>query len=218
MGAPMNHEQVTRICREATACRSCFDDKWVEPAATDIAQPRWVGPEYSSAALRVVCVLLNPAEGAGKGDSAASLGRMLISDFASGSAPLTSLFEHQGRTMPTWKDGRFLDFYTTGLGLRFNEMAFANVAWCASKGNKYPDPMLLRCFQAHTLPLLVELQPDVVLLSGSKTHPFMFAIGGAIPDSTCVDMLHCAHRKGRVATQQEHARIRTILEGIRSAR
>src|SRR5262249_38324031 len=70
------------------------------------------------------------------------------------------------------RQGRFMKFYLDGLNLELDEVAFANVAWCSTAGNRYPPDMLKLCFAKHTRQLLKGLDPEVVLLSGSQVHSF----------------------------------------------
>jgi len=48
------------------------------------------------------------------------------------------------------------------MGLTLSRIAMANVAWCATDGNRYPPGMLRRCFSRHTAELLQALRPDVM--------------------------------------------------------
>ncbi|MEI7815514.1 MAG: hypothetical protein WCJ13_12105 [Coriobacteriia bacterium] len=199
------------LCSRAVGCRRCFDARSVAPSLIDIAQPRWVGPRYESAKRRVVVVMLNPGSGESRRDGADERSRQLIRAFADGSGSLDAVFEHQAADMPNWSRGRLLRFYIDGLGLPLDEIAFANVAWCATRGNRYPGPMLTRCFERHTRELLTILDPDVVLLSGSATHRFAERTRGLLPDSRVVPMLHYAHREGRSAEARELQRVRSEI-------
>jgi hypothetical protein len=116
--------------------------------------------------------------------------------------------------MPNWGRGRFISFYLDGLQLRLSHVALANVAWCATSGNKYPESMLNTCFDLHTAKLLSALNPDLVLLSGSKTHNFAAQAHLAIPRAQIVPMLHHAHRKGRAAEVAELERVRNVIAQI----
>ena len=199
------------LCSRAVGCRRCFDAQSVAASLIDIAQPRWVGPRYESAKRRVVVVMLNPGSGESRRDGADERSRRLIRAFADGSGSLDAVFEHQAADMPNWSRGRLLRFYIDGLGLPLDEIAFANVAWCATRGNRYPGPMLTRCFERHTWELLTILDPDVVLLSGSATHRFAERTHRLLPDSRVVPMLHYAHREGDAAQKQELERVRRSL-------
>ena len=204
---------VTDICRRATQCRSCFADLSIKPTDGDMAQPRWIGPGYFTAKQRVVCVLINPGKGGSVTTSSAIEGRAHLRAFSQGHCDLKPIFDHQRRSIPTWGRGKMLAFYTRGLGLDLDAIALANIAWCSTADNKYPDPMLLRCFQEHTLPLLLELEPNAVVLSGSKTHAFALHIKAALPGASVIGTLHYAHRKGYESEKAELERVRGLLGG-----
>ena len=57
------------ICRKAVSCRSCFSDFNLFPADVDIAQPRWVGPQYWQSHKKLVVIMLNPGSGNFRNDS-----------------------------------------------------------------------------------------------------------------------------------------------------
>jgi hypothetical protein len=141
------------------------------PAFIDVAQPRWVGPKYWETAPRTVVLTINPGRSP-KNSTVAPEFLSQIRQFREGTLPLQAILNGQRERMEFWGHGRFKRFYIDGLGLDFDNIAFANVAWCATADNSYPRSMLLRCFAKHTGPLLKVLRPDVVLCSGGPTHPF----------------------------------------------
>ena len=113
--------------------------------------------------------------------------------------------------MPNWGHGRFRTFYIEGLGLRLDEIAFANIAWCATSGNRYPQLMLTECFDRFTRRLIELLSPTHVLLSGSKTHAFTSKVRAAAPKADVIEMLHYAHREGHDKEKIELDRVRASL-------
>jgi hypothetical protein len=72
--------------------------------------------------------------------------------------------------------------------------------------------MLAECFARHTLPLLRILQPDLLLLSGSKTKTFHAEIAAALPAARIEPMMHYAHREGAAAEAAEIQRVKSILQ------
>jgi len=113
--------------------------------------------------------------------------------------------------------GRFTRFYIDGFGLKLEEVAFANVAWCGTARNRYPRTMLDRCFERHTAPLLVDLlRPNVIIASGGPTNRFAKQAATLIPGIRVIKGLHYAHRKGRVAEKRELLRIRSELAKARA--
>ena len=207
----MSQSEFEALTVRAVACRTCFHELSVDAALIDVAQPRWVGPEYVSARRRVAIVMLNPGSGESRTDDADDRFRQLMRAFADGSGSLDAVLHHEACYMVNWGRGRFLPFYVDGLGLQLNAIAFANVAWCATRGNRYPGSMLTTCFERHTWKLLTILDPDVVLLSGSATHRFAKRTRRLLPDSHVVPMLHYAHRKGHSAEARELQRVRSEI-------
>jgi hypothetical protein len=107
-------------------------------------------------------------------------------------------------------------FYLNGLYLDQDEVAFANVAWCATRDNVYPGTMLRRCFVWHTRPLLEALGPHVVLAAGAKAQAFAREISELSSKPQMIPILHHAHREGHVASQRNLARVRSLLGKIRT--
>lgn len=207
------------LCARAVACKVCFQQLSITPSFIDIAQPRWVGPRYSSARRRVVVVMLNPGSGASRTDDADERSRRSIRAFADGSGTLNAVLQHQLSDMPRWGRGRFLRFYIDGLDLRLDETAFANIAWCGTAGDRYPTPMLEACFARHTAKLLTVLDPDVVLLSGSDTHRFAGRTRDMLaPDRLVIPMYHYANRKSSAAQAQELQRVREAMNVLTARR
>lgn len=136
-----------------------------------------------------------------------------IRAFRDGNIVLRTILESQREGMKSWGNppGRFQSFYVDGLGLDFDDIAFANVAWCATEDNRYPRTMLNRCFSRHTGPLLSILRPDVVLASGSQAQAFAQSVSELLPATKVIKVLHYAHREGAVASQKEFTRVRSAL-------
>ncbi|MCF8131317.1 MAG: hypothetical protein K9N10_22630, partial [Deltaproteobacteria bacterium] len=137
--------------------------------------------------------------------------RNLIHAFADGTGSLEEVFKHQAQDMPKWGRGRLYNFYINGLGLNLSDVALGNIAWCSTKGNRYPDKMLRHCFSKHTASLIDILEPDVILLSGTATHRFAKVIRKQHPAAKVVEMLHYAHREGRDVQQAELDRVRGLI-------
>jgi hypothetical protein len=204
------------LCREAVRCRHCFGkDSNLTAATIDIAQPRWIGPDYWCSPRRILILMLNPGSGEARRDSADQEARRLIAAFRYGAGSLQEILKHQREDMPRWgRGGRFLPFYTVRLGLSCNELAFANVAWCATLGNKYPRKMLNACYSRHTRRLLSILKPHVVLLSGGPVHKFKAEIENLLPSVHIYPMLNHAHRKKRNYESQEGMAVRRFLRAV----
>ena len=157
-------------------------------------------------------VLLNPGSGESRNRSGDHRALELLQEFRDGKGSLEAVLDHQARDMPNWGRGRFGSFYLDGLGLDLENIAFANIAWCATMGNKYPRKMLRVCFSRHTRQLIEGLDPDVVLLSGVATHRFADDILVVAPRSKVVPILHYAHRLGKASEGRELERVRRLIE------
>ena len=155
-------------------------------------------------------LLINPGEGASRGDGEDENHRVLIDQFRSGLVPIESIFDHQRGDIKNWGRGRFVSFYES-LGLNICDLAIANVAWCGTKGNRYPASMLNDCFKLHTAPLIKELRPDVVLLGGTRVHPFEESVRLILPYARLVLTPHYAHRKGGDYQRTKSERIKAEM-------
>src|SRR5437016_6005197 len=201
------------LCRRASACRQCFTNiRSLKAPTIDIAQPRWVGRKYRRTRPRVLVLMLNPGSGESRTDSADCKARRLIRAFAAGECTLRDVLGHIQADAKNWGRGRFIDFYSTDLGLNFERLAFANVAWCSTRGNHYPPEMLHTCFTRHTSELLQILRPDIVLLSGASVRRFAKKINKLLPSATIITTFHFAHRKGKQAWLTEAARVRRRIQ------
>ena len=206
------------LCLKAMNCRWCFNNCNVEASTIKIAQPRNVGKNYWLTKKKVVIVMLNPGSGDSRTDDGDLKTLKLLLKAKRNNGDLEAYFQDQIiNQMPAWGKCRFLPFYTGKLGLEFDEIAFANVAWCGTRGNKYPQTMLNKCFKEHTLPLLkVHLRPNVVILSGSKAHKFEKEIIAAIPtlNGKILKIPHFANRSSTEWKMSELQRAKKRLKHI----
>lgn len=189
------------VSRRATGCDDCFVRFRVERPTIDIAQPRWIGPDYKTSNPRVLILMLNPGSGDGRADDADRHFRKLLHDFHGGSVELASVMEHQRADIPNWGRGRMAKSLTLS-GLSLDRIALMNVAWCATKGNKYPGVMLRHCFSKFTAEAILILNPDVIVLCGSSVHGFLSQLSNLLPRVRFFKSLHYAHRKGQEATRR----------------
>jgi hypothetical protein len=196
-------QTVEDLARKATTCRECFALGEVVAARIDIAQPRWIGEKYWSARLRIVILMCNPGEGLNYSQSV-ERARSRLDKFRQGTLTVDAIVENQ-------RNADWSRFYFDGLQLDVDEIAFANVAWCATKGNIYPRTVLTRCFERHTEPLLRLLRPNVVLAAGRKVQTFLRRLSALPGTPRVIPILHHAHREGRNTEQLEFARVRREL-------
>ncbi len=215
------YKRVDKICRAAMTCRQCFRGRRkpgeilpLNPALIDLPQPGWIGPNYWTASKKTLLLLLNP--GAGKSESKRESNeffKKILYEYREGKVGLIELLSYEKKHMEGWgtPKRRFLDFYLDGLNLDFDEIAFANIAWCADEENKHPKEMLHLCFQKHTSSLITAIVPDVILLSGSGTHSFLAQVRSIAPKAEVITMMHYAHREGKEKEKRELDDIRAKL-------
>jgi hypothetical protein len=201
------------IVKRAVHCDDCFRGALLTRALIDRAQPRLIGSEYWGTRPRIVFLSINPGSGEGRHDRANTRMRDLIHCYAADNGALEDILEHQKRDFPNWGNGKFSRFLALA-GLQPNKLAFANVAWCATKNDQYPPAMLRNCMQKHTSPLIKALAPDVVVLSGSAAHAFYTQVRQTVPNARIHCTLHYAHRKGRQASLDAASRLRKELSGF----
>jgi len=164
-----NYNAFEGVCAEAVGCNRCFPEMGVVRADVDIAQPRYVGPNYWASSERRLFFMINP--GAGSGSSLDQTMRGEIISYRDGRLNLEELFLRQRERFPDWGRGKFLPFVQK-LGGSLDDIALLNVAWCATRGDKYPVIMLETCFAAHTLRAVRALRPTTIIACGKSAQKF----------------------------------------------
>jgi hypothetical protein len=130
--------------------------------------------------------------------------------FKNGRCGIEPAFEHQRRDMRNW--GGLNEFYMDGFGLKFDEVAFVNIAWCGTSDNSAPKSMLNSCFERFTGPLIRLLDPNVILLGGSDAQGFTMKILRVCPGAKIEPVLHFSHRPlDRHKRPEQIARVRSVL-------
>jgi hypothetical protein len=142
----------------------------VQRAYIDIAQPRYVGPNYWTASKRLLFLSINP--GAGKGSPSDQRMRNEIYGYKAGGLELSALFLRQRGYMPEWgNNGKFLKYFNA-IGCDLQDVALLNVAWCASMNNDYPPQMLSHCFSRHTRTAIETLCPTSIIACGGEAQRY----------------------------------------------
>jgi hypothetical protein len=165
-------------------------------------------------------MMLNPGFRSRRTDGHDDEARDLINQYrASGGSlrALTEILHHFEEDSEGWNNGKFRPFYSSDVGLKFDTLAFANIAWCSTRSNKYPSEMLDACFERHTRHLLQILNPSCILLSRPAIRLFSRRIKGILPSAHIIQMPHYRWRKGAKAWKKESARIRRELSKISQA-
>jgi hypothetical protein len=202
-------QELNSLFRTAVGCSVCFQDGTLQRSFIDIAHPRLIGADYWTATPRILVLMINP--GQGSDDESHREQAKRIRAFGAGQAVLTEIFRTQRNDLGNWGKGRFLAFYCGSLGLHVDELAFANVAWCGTKGNQYPRRMLDECFRRHTAALVRLLAPNFILASGASVHPFKGLLEAVAPAARVICAPHYAHRNGGEYEEHEARRIRAEL-------
>ena len=201
--------ELENIAFKAVHCRECFSDGKLRSSYVDIAQPRYIGPGYWKSSQKVAFVMLNP--GAGKDDWRNVDWKNHIYGFRDGIESIHDIFSAQRRHMPYWGGGKLISFIKLH-GLDVDDLALVNIAWCATKENKYPVWMLKQCFKLHTYDWLAEIRPQVVILSGTGTHQFASELNGLTKQIKIFKSFHYAHRP--LDAERAESRAREIAEQI----
>lgn len=164
-----DYTALERICAQAVCCNRCFPKMAVVRPSVNLAQPRYVGPNYWSSKERRLLLMINP----GAGDEAPSdqaMRRDLIS-YRDQTISLEQLFERQRAYFAEWGRGKFLP-YVKSLGGPLASVALLNVAWCSTQGDKYPTARLQTSLDAYTKRAIEALQPTTIVACGDKVQAF----------------------------------------------
>ena len=204
--------EAVRIMQQAEACNLCFrSGSGVQATRFTIPKPRWIGERYWSSSPCVVVVLINPGAGSDLSDEFHRQEGALFTEFhrTGDYAPIRDYFRR-------WRQyDELFSWYTNNFGIAFEDRLQIDIAWCATQDNTYPSGMLKSCFEHHTGPLLMALQPHAVLLSGSAAHEFESRFRQTIPHVEIVCTPHYAHRKSREWELKEGERVRAWLARLR---
>lgn len=223
-------ECLSAIYREARTCSMCFDqDPSLLHGHVGMPQLRWVGPDYAISAPRTVVVLQNPGTGTYHGVDTSATMRSRLQAIEPGNDELLKLMNWMKRDMANWRcvsDSRYtmMTFYTeySELGLTEDTIAFVNLALCgarrktgADNRNVVEPRMLNTCMKHHSLHILRALDPEVVLLGGTRVASYRRQIKQACPAATFIEVPHYALRaKDRDAAKRKLAMARVALSEV----
>lgn len=202
-------EAAVEAMQAARGCEDCFRmNLSLTRSLCDAPQPRWIGKRYFTASPRVAVVLINPGGGGSSADPALACEANLFRAFHTTGdyQKVRDYFAAANR-----RGDRWLSWYRDTLGLNHDDIVQLNIAWCATRENRYPGPMLRHCFEKHTSRLLLALEPDVILLSGSATHRFSAEIQRLFPRAEVVRTIHYANRGSNADKMAEVQRVKDII-------
>lgn len=200
-----------RVMRSAGGCNDCFGDVLdlrLNHASAGLPQVRWIGESYWNSRPRIAIVLINPAAARFAGQ-AMQREASICRRFYDGN-PYDEVRRHFREKAA--RGNKWLCWYRDQLGLDIEKVTHLNIALCATQGDKYPLAMLKHCFAKHTLHSLTALSPEIVLLSGRRTHRFAAAIENALRGVRIIKMIHYANRASKEAKLADIRRVRSLLE------
>jgi hypothetical protein len=199
------------LARESITCQACFSSDRLVRAGIDLPQPFSVGDKYREGGTIVISI--NPgasSDGGYKEARAKALQRFSAGDEGSLVDYWNSLAEDASEF---WNPNYLARI--NKLGLELHNVAVGNIALCATRGNKYPNWMLRKCWSTHSAGMLRSLRPGVVILMAGEgvMSPFERSITEEHPGCKVFRMAHFAHREGNDYEANECARVREHLRG-----
>jgi len=213
---------IDQIFCKSMRCRKCFDQKLADSALIDVAQPRWIGPRYFKAPKKILIITQYPGVGTPKKQQADDEFSKILHEYKDGTKTRQALFTFQKHSIPKWgrtkkgeTKGSFFKFYMDGMELCLDEVAFVNIAWCATDNeNKHPAKMLSQCFTINTRELIKVIKPDVAILSGKNIHKYYSHIEAILPTCHVVQTWNYAHRKRLDDERIELQRVRKEIAAV----
>ena len=196
--------KVIETYQRASKCNQCFDelDTDLSRGLIPYAQPRWIGNQYFNAHTRVCILAINPGK-VGTNNNRINASNKFTKEIKSlqkNTGAWDSVMDFISRDMPFWGRGRYYDFYFKRMGLDPDKTALMNMMLCSSESNSYSSLSLSNCFKKYTLSILQELNPDLLIVSGSKTSSvfskFSEDIGSQLPNMEIIKCFHYAARGG----------------------
>lgn len=196
--------KVIETYQRASKCNQCFDelDTDLSRGLIPYAQPRWIGNQYFNAHTRVCILAINPGKVGTNNNriNASNKFTKAIKSLQKNTGAWDSVMDFISRDMPFWGRGRYYDFYFKRMGLDPDKTALMNMMLCSSESNSYSSLSLSNCFKKYTLSILQELNPDLLIVSGSKTSSvfskFSEDIGSQLPNMEIIKCFHYAARGG----------------------
>ena len=206
------------LFHKAMDCNDCALKGLANLIPNDIPQPRWVGPKFENEKIKILVLMLNPGSGAGykiyQGQDNEHL--QMLKKYKNRECSISEYLDSQIKDMENWGKGKFIEFYRDEdhLNLDFNRISFANLAWCATSDNSYPMKMLKNCFCKHTKSLLSLLNPDVVLLSGTRVWKFGKYLRNINPKIQIIQTFHYANRKSKESIVEHTSAVKDELRKL----
>ena len=176
--------KVQEIYKSAIKCNDCFaNNKYgIQRGLVSKAQPRWIGKNYFSSNKKVVMVAINPGN-VGKKSSydkikAAEDFQDKIMKFWRDNSKWDELMLFIDEDMENWGNGRYKKFYFDLMKLKIDEVALMNMMLCSATPvggtrNAYSKQTLENCYNRYTRKIIIELNPEFIILSGTLVNNAM---------------------------------------------
>lgn len=209
---------VIKLYKKAGSCRDCFTKelgRLPTGSGCRMPQPRYIGPQYWGSTPRIVVCMINP----GAGKQVEREFENLLVEFYTDQIPFYKVNDYLRKQMRVWGGGQYERMLTHHLKLDINKIALMNIVLCPmvdiNEQNDNPAAAADNCYKRYTSKILRDLQPSIVILSGSSIHRFK----QQIEDSVGCDVVlgpHYASRLRLSQLQETYAKIRKALyEGKR---
>ena len=176
--------KVQEIYKSAIKCNDCFaNNKYgIQRGLVSKAQPRWIGKNYFSSNNKVVMVAINPGN-VGKKSSynkikTAEDFQDKIMKFWRDNSKWDELMSFINEDMENWGNGRYKKFYFDLMKLKIDEVALMNMMLCSATPvggtrNAYSKQTLENCYNRFTRKIIIELNPEFIILSGTLVNNAM---------------------------------------------
>ena len=194
--------KIIETYQRASKCNQCFDelDTDLSRGLIPYAQPRWIGNQYFNAHTKVCILAINPGNVGTNNNriTASNKFTKAIKSLQINTKAWDTVMDFISRDMPFWGRGRYYDYYFKRMGLDPDKTALMNMMLCSSESNSYSSLSLSNCFKKYTLSILRELNPDVLILSGTKIisvfDKFSSEINLQLPRMKIIKCFHYAAR------------------------
>ena len=196
---------IQNIYQQAVGCDDCFvkDSYKMTRGKISKAQPRWIGKNYFSSKKRVCVMAINPGNVGNRSSygqrHAAEEFQNHIENFANDQNSWSEMMRFIENDMHNWGGGRYKKFYFDLMGLDLNEVAMMNMMLCSAtnkngKGNNYSKDTLMNCYERFTKRILIELNPNFIILSGTLVQnamkKFTKSLLEVLPNTEIINTFH----------------------------
>jgi len=219
--------KVKEIYRKTITCNDCFTGPQykIDRGEVGSPQPRWIGKNYLSSVKRICVVAINPGNLGKKSlqTESSELFETKIKDFSKDLNQWDEMMLFIKNDMKNWGKGKYNKFYFELMKLDINDTAFVNMMLCSAtdlkgQNNAYSSSSLKNCFSKFTKEIIINLNPKILIFSGSAVTKamknFKYDLLKSLPNTIIIDTLHYAHRKGRETAVLEAEKVMNTLKNL----